>query len=127
MSNYIPCLLEIITKTLPTAQKGEYYNQHIYLNCGTEPFDFQLVSGELSPDLTLDRNTGNIMGIQQGGLLFLLVFPMHRKITLKVNLHYQSFLPLSFQIHHHCRLEPNVMTFFMDSIFRAAHLPIPLN
>jgi C1A family cysteine protease len=58
-----PCILNIITEQLPPASVGVPYNPVVEVNCHTEPFVFELLSGQLPPGLTLQAESGNIAGI----------------------------------------------------------------
>ncbi|KPA12862.1 Ig domain-containing protein [Candidatus Magnetomorum sp. HK-1] len=58
-----PCTaLNIVTDELPPASVGKPYNPVIEITCKTEPLQFQLISGELPPGLSLDSEYGNITG-----------------------------------------------------------------
>jgi len=68
-----PCTaLNIITDELPPASIDKQYNPAIEINCKTEPLNYQLISGELPPGLSLDPQYGNIFGIptQEGSFSF---------------------------------------------------------
>jgi C1A family cysteine protease len=58
-----PCILNIITEQLPPASVGVPYNPVVEVNCHTEPFVFELVSGQLPPGLSIQTESGNISGI----------------------------------------------------------------
>jgi len=96
-----PCILNIITDQLPPAFVGVPYNPIVEVNCHTEPFVFELVSGQLPPGLTLKTESGNISGIpsQAGAFSFqigvtdalgnyaskALIIEVTEKLTFKTN------------------------------------------
>jgi hypothetical protein len=56
------CPLNFVTAQLSPAQEDVFYEQKVFMEGGTRPFQFEIISGILPPGLTLDPQTGMISG-----------------------------------------------------------------
>jgi len=56
------CPLNFVTAQLSPAQEDVFYEQKVFMEGGTRPFQFEIISGILPPGLTLDPQTGLISG-----------------------------------------------------------------
>jgi parallel beta-helix repeat protein len=54
--------LQILTDTLPNAQRGRFYNQTLQASGGAGNFVWTITSGSLPPGMWLDSSTGKIYG-----------------------------------------------------------------
>ena len=58
-----PAPLNIVTSYLPSGSIGIEYSQTLTAGCGLPPYIWDIISGDLPPDLTLNSSTGEISGI----------------------------------------------------------------
>lgn len=54
--------VQILTTTLPNAQRGRFYNQTLQATGGSGTFHWMILSGQLPPGMWLDTSTGKIHG-----------------------------------------------------------------
>jgi hypothetical protein len=60
--NYTICVIDITPTSLPNAAPGVAYSQQLSTPCGTQPLNWQIVSGSLPTGLKLNQQTGIISG-----------------------------------------------------------------